>query len=253
MTTEATLLQVGTIAVAIHRQPIKHLHLGVYPPEGAVRVAAPLAVTDAAIRVAVLTHLTWIRRQQENFGRQSRQSQRELVSGESHFFLGQRYRMTVIRSATGKTGVAVVGKRTLELRCRPGASVEARQGLLDRWYREELRGVVAPMIEKWEERLGVRVAAWGIKRMKTLWGACNAATARVWLNAELAKKGKSCIEYVVVHELAHLLSRTHDERFQALLNTHLPKWKQFRAALNAAPLPQEEWISPFDRMARIAG
>lgn len=241
MTTETTTLSIRGLPVSVVRKGIKNLHLGVYPPDGRVRVAAPRSITDAAIRVAVITRLTWIRRQREAFARQARQSEREFVIGESHYFLGRRHRMGVVEVTHGKTGVVVRGKATLELQCRPGADAPARQRIIDRWYREHLRNVAGPLISHWEGKLGVKVADWGIKRMKTKWGSCNAKARRIWLNLELAKKSPDCIEYLVVHELVHLIVRTHDERFKALMDRQLPRWKQLRIALNAAPLAHAEW------------
>lgn len=241
MTTEETTLSIRGLPVLVVRKKIKNLHLGVYPPDGLVRVAAPRAMTDAAVRVAVITRLTWIRRQREGFTKQARQSPREFTPGESHFFMGRRYRLKVVEVRSGKTGIIPRGKATLELQCRPGAGEPARQRVLDRWYREQLRTIAAPLIARWEAKLGVQVADWGIKRMKTMWGSCSQASRRIWLNLELAKKAPDCIEYLVVHELAHLLVRTHDERFTALMDRHLPKWKQLRKALNAAPLAHDEW------------
>jgi predicted metal-dependent hydrolase len=241
MTTETTALSIRGISVQVVRKPIKNLHLGVHPPDGRVRVAAPRALTDAAIRVAIITRLTWIRRQREAFAKQARQSPREFVAGESHYFMGRRYRMKVVELTSGKTGMVLRGKSTLELQCRAGADEAARERVIERWYREHLRALAAPLIAKWEQKLGVRVGAWGVKRMKTKWGSCNSSARRIWLNLELAKKSPDCIEYLVVHELAHLLVRTHDERFTALMDRHLPRWKQLRRALNAAPLAHEEW------------
>ena len=240
MTIEAHTLIVSGVRVAVVRKAIKNLHLGVYPPDGRVRVAAPLAVSDAAVRVAVIGKLSWIKRQQAAFERQPRESEREMVSGESHYFLGRRYLLEVV-DAAGANRVVLRNRRTLELHVQRGADAESRKQLLYRWYRERLRELVPPLLEKWEAAIGVEVAGWGIKKMKTKWGSCNAGARRLWLNLELAKKPPECIEYLIVHELVHLLVRHHDDRFNALMDRHLPKWRLVRQSLNVAPLANDSW------------
>jgi hypothetical protein len=240
MTTEAHEITVSDIQVQVVRKAIKNLHLGVYPPNGRVRVAAPLALNEEAVRLAVIGKLGWIKRQQAQFEAQPRQTEREMVSGESHYFLGQRYRLRVIYE-DGPQRVTLASKTMLEMRVRPGASVEEREQLLHQWYRAQLRPLAAPLIEKWQAALGVQLAGWAIKRMKTRWGTCNVAARRILLNSELAKHPMPCIEYLVVHELVHLLERDHGERFVALMNRHLPAWRSLRQDLNAGPLAHETW------------
>lgn len=240
MTTEAHTLSVNGIRVSVVRKAIKNLHLGVYPPDGRVRVAAPLAVSDAAVRVAVIGKLRWIKRQRASFERQARQSQREMVTGESHYYRGRRYRLHVVET-DGPPRVELRGKQALVLHVRPEWTAEDREHLLLRWYRERLRELAPRLLARWQAELGVEVREWGIKRMKTKWGSCNPKARRVWLNLELIKKPPSCLEYVVVHELTHLLARKHDERFLSLMDRHLPFWRHRRTELNAAPLAREAW------------
>ncbi len=240
MTTEAHTLIVSGLRVSVLRKPIKNLHLGVYPPDGRVRVAAPLAVSDAAVRVAVIGRLRWIKRHRATFERQARESDREMVSGESHYLRGRRYRLLVVE-ANGPSKVETRAHGTLLLHARSGSTKEDRERLLDRWYREQLRHLVQQLLEKWEPVLGVEVGDWGIKKMKTKWGSCNAKARRIWLNVELVKKPPACLEYVVVHELAHLLAQNHGPRFLALMDHHLPSWRRRRTELNAAPLAKETW------------
>jgi predicted metal-dependent hydrolase len=243
MTTESTELSeliVGDLRIEVVRKPIKNLHLGVYPPDGRVRVAAPLALSDAAVRVAVVGRLAWIRRQQQAFANQERQSEREMVDGESHYFLGQRYRLDVV-ATKGKGTVTLRGGHTMELHIRPELETKERERVVQTWYREQLQALVPPLLDKWQPLLGVEVGSWGIKRMKTKWGSCNADAGRIWLNLELAKKPHECIEYVVVHELAHFRVRHHDAAFQALLDRHLPSWRSTRDLLNATPLANSSW------------
>jgi predicted metal-dependent hydrolase len=238
--TERSQLSVRGLTVEVVRKEVKNLHLGVYPPSGRVRVAAPASVTDDAIRLAVISKLSWIRRQRDRFLTQPRQSQREMVNGESHYFLGQRYRMTVVEEEA-RPRVTTAGKSRLELHAPSGSSQEQRGAVLDRWYRRQLRQVVGRYLTVWEDRLGVKTSAVGIKRMKTKWGSCNPTTHRIWLNSELAKKPLSSIEYIVVHELVHLLEPSHGERFTAVMDQHLPDWRIRQAELNSAPLAHEEW------------
>jgi predicted metal-dependent hydrolase len=228
-------ITVSGIRVQIERKDIKNLHLGVYPPNGRVRVAVPLVITDDAVRLAVIDKLGWIRRQRSKFVEQQRQSAREMVNGESHYFLGRRFRLRV-HEQPGKQYVAVRGVASLDLFINPGRTTAQRQAVLWRWYREQLHSIALLLIAQWEAILGVEVAAWGIKRMKTKWGSCNPASKRLWLNLELAKKPEPCIEYIVVHELLHLLERNHTERFRALLDQHLPNWQHTRDLLNKLPL-----------------
>lgn len=241
MTTDARTLHIAGMPVAVVRKPIKNLHLGVYPPDGKVRVAAPLEVSDAAVRVAVVERLRWIRHKREAFERQARQSAREYVSGETHYLFGQRYRLRVVEAKSGPHRVTVRGKTILELSVRPGTDRAGRERAMLRFYRDRLEEMIPPLLQRWEQALGVRVEAWQIRRMKTRWGGCNPAARRIWLNLELAKKPPHCLEYLIVHELAHLLVPHHDDRFVALMDRHLPKWRSARQDLNAAPLSHETW------------
>ena len=240
MNTEPHSLKVGGLTIEVVRKDIKNLHLGVYPPHGRVRVATPLVVSDEAVRLAVIDKLGWIKRQRARFAEQPRQTQREMVNGESHYFLGQRYRLR-LHEQTGSARVAVRGVSSLDLFVRPGTTADQREAVLLRWHREQLKELIPPMLEKWEPRLGVQASAWGIKKMRTKWGSCNAASRRVWFNLELAKKPVQCLEYIVVHELAHLLERHHNERFTELVEASFPLWRQCKAMLNDAPLGHEEW------------
>ena len=196
MTTERHQLVVSGVPVEVCRRDIKHLHVGVYPPQGRVRVAAPLRLTDEAVRLAVVSRLGWIRRQQAAFGSQDRQSEREMLTGESHYFQGRRYRLRVLQD-DGPASVALRNNATIELRVRPASDAAARIAALANWYRKQLREQLASLVVKWEERLGLKVADVRIKKMKTRWGSCNAAARRIWLNLELAKKPPSCVEYIL--------------------------------------------------------
>jgi predicted metal-dependent hydrolase len=240
MNTERREIRVSGLSVEIVRKSIKNLHLGVYPPHGRVRVAAPLAVSDEAVRLAVIGKLGWIRRQRARFAAQPRQTKREMVSGESHYYLGRRYRLRVVEHR-GTARVELRNTTVLELHVRPGTDTEGRDRIVQNWYREQLRALIPPLLAKWEAILGVRAVDWGIKRMKTKWGACSTDAGRIWLNLELAKKPVQCLEYIVVHELAHLIERHHNDRFAALMDRYLPAWRQYRGELQAAPLAHSDW------------
>jgi predicted metal-dependent hydrolase len=240
MSTEKVEIRVSGQAVQIIRKNIKNLHLGVYPPNGRVRVAAPLRVSDDAVRLAVIGKLGWIKRQQARFKAQARQSDREMVSGESHYYLGRRYRLRVVER-NGPSRVVLRNRNTLELHMRGEYSAKKRAQVLLSWYRERLRELVPPLMAKWEAILDIRAAAFGIRKMKTKWGTCTVTARRIWLNLELAKKPGKCLEYIVVHELVHLIERHHNESFIALLDRYLPHWRHHRKILNEAPLGHADW------------
>lgn len=233
-------IKVNDLTVDVVRKDIKNLHLGVYPPNGRVRVAAPLRVNDEAVRLAVIARLGWIKRQQAKFIKQEREAQHEYVNGESHYFLGNRYLLNVIEnSPSGK--VSIRNKKRLDLFVRSGSGRAQRERIMHNWYRAYLRQVIPLLIKKWERILGVQVADWGVKQMKTKWGACNVQKKRIWINLELAKKTEACLEYIIVHEMMHLLERHHNERFLALMNKFMPRWQTYRAELNRAPLGHVDW------------
>lgn len=233
-------ITVSDLVVEVVRKDIKNIHLAVYPPDGRVRVAVPLRVDDEAVRLAVISKLSWIRRQQSRFAGQERQSAREYVFRESHYYWGNRYLLNVIEyDAPPK--VVLRNKNTLELTIRPGSDQAKREQVLLACYRSELKTAIMPLIAKWENTIGVDVADWGVKRMKTRWGSCNIEARRIWLNLELVKKPPRCLEYIVVHEMVHLLERKHNDRFIGLMDQFLPQWRLIRAELNREPLGHEAW------------
>ena len=207
---------------------------------GRVRVAVPLVISDEAVRLAVIDKLGWIKRQRAKFLQQPRQSQREMVNGESHYFLGKRYRLRV-HEVDAPARVAVRGIASLDLYVRPGASAAQKEEVLNQWYRQQLKTLIPPLLEKWQPILDARASFWGVKKMKTKWGSCNTAAKRLWLNLELAKKPEVCLEYLVLHELVHLLERRHSERFTGLMDAFLPNWRVIRESLNAGVLGHEVW------------
>lgn len=240
MNTNQQYIEVRDIPVEVVRKNIKNLHLGVYPPNGRVRVAAPLCLNEDAVRLAVISKLGWIRKQQQQFSTQERQSEREMVTGESHYFQGRRYLLDVIEH-DGSPTIKLRNNTKLELYISSGMDRDRREALLQRWYRLKLREQIPALLAKWEPKIGVKVDAWGIRKMKTKWGTCNIKAGRIWLNLELAKKSTSCLEYILVHEMMHLLERHHNDHFKALMDKHMPQWQSFRDDLNRSPLAQEDW------------
>ena len=232
-------LQLGSMTVEVVLKDIKHIHLSVYPPEGKVRVAAPLHMTLDTIRVYAVSKLDWIKRQQEKFRRQQRQTPQEFINRESHYFLGRRYLLKVMEIDASPR--VLLKHKTMTLQVRPGADLAKRREVLDEWYRARLEEILPPMIKAWEQRLEVEVAEFGIKKMKTKWGSCQRDAKRIWLNLDLAKKPPECLEYVVAHEIAHLLERRHSLRFVALLDAWLPKWRLVKEELNRLPVAYEIW------------
>jgi len=240
VSTESVEIRVRGLSVQVVRKAIKNLHLGVYPPNGRVRLAVPVAMSDDAARLAVARKLGWIKKQRAKFEAQPRQSQREMVNGESHYYLGRRYRLRVVDHQRAG-GVVLRHGTVLELQLHGASDATGRERVLQRWYRERLRELVPPLVAKWEPVIGVPASEWGIKRMKTRWGGCSIESGRIWLNLELAKKPIQCLEYVVVHELVHLIERHHNDRFVALMDQHLPGWRHRRRELAAAPLGHATW------------
>ena len=240
MSTEEFILNVSGMRVEVVRKAIKNLHLAVYPPKGRVRVAAPEVMSNDAVRLAVIDKLGWIKRQQASFAKQPRQSEREMVTGETHFLLGRRYRLRKI-AREGRIQIEQTGISTIRLYAPNTATAEQREAALSRWYRSKLKEEAKGLFAKWQQIIGVEASNWGIRRMKTKWGSCNTQSKRIWLNLELAKKPLECIEYIVVHELAHLIERHHNDRFIAVMDKHLPQWRSLRKLLNSAPLKHEDW------------
>lgn len=240
MNIEKNIITVAGIQVEVVRKNIKNLHLGVYPPHGRVRVAAPMVVSDEAVRLAVLDKLAWIKRQKVKFDEQPRQSPREMVSGESHYYLGRRYRLRV-HEGTEPERVQLKGIRFLDLFVTPGSNRQHREVLLNRWYRRQFKILMPNLLEKWQGLLNVEVSSWHIKQMKTKWGSCNPGARRVWFNLELIKNPLHCLEYVAVHELAHLREKSHNEQFIAILDRHLPRWREIRTELQNSLLAYQSW------------
>lgn len=232
-------VQLGNIAVDVVLKDIKNVHLSVYPPSGRVRIAAPARMSLNTIRVFAISKLGWIKQQQKKLREQERETPREYLSRESHYLWGRRYLLTV-KDESGGAAIELRPRRIV-LRMRPGTSEEKKQALFEEWYREQLKAAVLPLLAKWQPLMGVTVSRVFVRRMKTKWGSCNPAARHIRLNTELAKKPPECLEYIVVHELAHLIEPTHTRRFIALMDRFMPKWQFYREVLNRLPVRHEEW------------
>ena len=232
-------IELGNIKIDVELKNIKNIHLSVYPPNGKVKISAPKRMDLDTIRVFTISKLKWIKKQQEAFRNQERETPREYITKESHYFKGKRYLLKVIEH-NAKPKV-ILKHSAIELYIRPNAIIEKRKQILDEWYRAELKKIVPKMIEKWEKKIGVKSNEFGIKKMKTKWGTCNIKAKRIWLNLEIAKKPFECLEYIIVHELVHLLERSHNDKFVKYMNEFMPKWKFYREELNRLPFSHVDW------------
>lgn len=240
MSTNESTITVNELPVKVIRKRIKNLHLAVYPPDGWVRIAVPEIIDDEAVRLAVISKLGWIKRQIKSFEDQPRQSARELITGESHYYLGRRYLLDIAETEK-RPFIEIRNKKTLVLNINRDTELEDREKLLTDWYRKEMKRILPGIVRKWEIKSGLEVASFGIKRMKTKWGSCNPCHKRIWLNLELIKKPINCLEYIVVHEMVHFLERTHNDNFIAHMDRIMPQWRTFRDDLNRSPLAHENW------------
>lgn len=235
----AETIRLGEIVIAVTRKDIKNVHLSVHPPAGRVTLAAPKGTRLEVARAYAISKLGWIRDQQAKLLGQSRETLRQYVERESHYLWGRRYLLSVVEKDE-KPSVRL-GHRKLTLTVRPGSSTAKREEVMQEWHRALLHEAVPTLIRKWEKKLGLTVAGYFLQRMKTKWGGCNHRAGTIRLNTELVKKPRDLLEYVVVHELLHLIEPTHSERFVALLDRHYPAWREARAQLNELPLSAETW------------
>ncbi len=234
-----TRVVIGDIPVDVVLKDIRNIHLSVHPPAGRVRLSAPVGMDIDTLRLYAISRLGWIKKQQRKLRGQERETPREYLNRESHYLWGKRYLLKIVeREALSAVDVQ---HSAIVLYIRPDASQEKKQSVLDAWYRKQLKVAIPDLIASWEKRIGVRVNEFGIKKMKTKWGTCNPDARRIWVNLELAKKPKECLEYIVVHEMVHLLEHHHNERFIALMDDMLPKWRSLRDDLNRLPVKHEEW------------
>ncbi len=232
-------LKLGNIDIEVEQKNIKNIHLSVYPPNGRVRIAAPLKMDLDTIRVFAISKLQWIKKQQEILRQQERESEREFLERESHYFFGKRYLLKIIEIDV--TPKVEIDHKYIHMQLRPNSDISKRAEIINEWYRTQLKKIVPDLISKWEKVIGVESNEYGIKKMRTKWGTCNTEAKRIWLNLELAKKPKECLEYIIVHELVHLLERSHNQRFVKLMDEFMPKWRFYRDELNRLPYSHTDW------------
>lgn len=234
-----TKIELGEIAVEVIKKDIKNLHLSVYPPAGRVRISAPQRMNLDTIRIFAISKLDWIKQQQKKLREQERETPREYLERESHYVWGKRYLLNVAES--DEAPKVELKHHKITLRVRSGASEAKRQALVEVWYREQLKQVAPSLIAKWEPLVGVKVERFFVQKMKTKWGSCNPESSSIRLNTDLAKKPPQCLEYIVVHEMIHLLEPTHNARFTSLMDQFMPQWRFCRAELNRLPVRHEDW------------
>jgi predicted metal-dependent hydrolase len=239
VSTDVSQIRLGDVAVDVVLKDIKNVHLSVHPPTGRVRIAAPKRMRLDTIRVFAISKLAWIRQQQAKLRAQERETPRQYVERESHYVWGRRHLMTVVERE-GPPSIEIKHTRFV-LGVPPRTSEEKRRALVEQWYREELKEAVPPLLARWEQRLGVHVQRFFVQRMKTRWGSCNAKTRSIRLNSELAKKPLPCLEYLVVHEMVHLIEPTHNARFVAVMDRVMPHWRELRQQLNRLPIRHDKW------------
>lgn len=235
----ADMIRLGDIAIVVTRKKIKHVHLSVHPPSGRVTLTAPIATRLEVARAYAISKLGWIREQRQKLANQVRETPRKFVERESHSVWGRQRLLTVAYKET-KPFVSLDHRR-ITLTVRPESDAQKRADVIHEWHKSLLHTVVPPLIKKWEPKLKVQVAAYFLQRMKTKWGGCNHSAGHIRLNTELVKKPKDLLEYVIVHEMVHLLEPTHSERFMEILGKHYPTWREARAELNELPLTAEVW------------
>lgn len=224
-------MTIAGVEIEVIKKKIKNLHLSVLPPEGRVRITAPVTASDEAIRLFAITKIGWVKRQIEKFKSQPRQTEREYVSGESHFVWGRRYKLEIKHTKTANNIQIKANK--LMLTVREASTQQQRENVMTEWYRAQLKSKLPELFEKWETRIGVKANDIGVKNMRTKWGTCNTKDKRVWINLQLAKKPVECLEYVVVHELVHLLEKNHTPAFVGYMDKFLPDWRVTKEELNS--------------------
>lgn len=232
-------IQLGEVTIFVTRKAIKNVHLSVHPPDGRVTMAAPTATRLEVARAYAISKLGWIRAQQQKLANQARETPRQFIERESHYLWGRRHLLTVVERNIKP--FVYLDHRRISLTVRPGSDQAKRAEVIHEWHKSLLHAVVPSLISKWEPKLKVKVAGYFLQRMKTKWGGCNQTAGNIRINTELVKKPKDLLEYVIVHEMTHLLVPTHSDRFMTILAEHYPTWREARAELNELPLAAEVW------------
>ncbi|MBM3138471.1 MAG: M48 family metallopeptidase [Chloroflexi bacterium] len=240
MTFEKFQLEVAGLSIDVVKKDIKNLHLSVHPPTGRIRISAPQEMNDESIRLFAVSKIRWIRKHKKRFEEQARQTIRDFVSGESHYFWGNRYILDVVDSQENPK-VEIVGNKKIRLSVDIRKDLDHREELMTAWYRREIKKVIPDIIYKWQGKTGLVVNEWRVRKMKTRWGSCNISARRIWINLELAKKPPHCLEFIIAHEMVHFLERNHNQRFTELMDEYLPNWQLLRDELNRFPLDHADW------------
>jgi predicted metal-dependent hydrolase len=225
-------LIIDDIEIEVTKKNIKTIRLSVHPPNGQVKISAPNRMTNESIRLFVVSRLTWIKKQQLRFENQERIPELGYVSGEEHCYFGQLYLLNIIYESTNRSKIEIRNNKFIDLYVKEGSDIEKKANIMKEWYRKELKTLIPPLIGKWENIMGLKINEWGVKQMKTRWGTCNINAKRIWLNLELAKKPYHCLEYIIVHEMAHLIERGHGPKFKAIMDEYYPNWRNVKAELN---------------------
>ena len=231
------VLQLGDLEITVQFKDVKNVHLSVHPPQGRVTIVAPVGTRKEAVRAFAASKLNWIRSKQLQLAAQRRETPRQYVSRESHMLWGKRYLLKVVE--VNQQSKVTVGHSAITLTVRPGSTRDKRDAVMRAWHRSLLHEAIPRLVAKWENKLGVKVASYAIQQMKTKWGSCNRKNRRIRINSELVKKPKELLEYIVVHEILHLLAPTHSDDFRMLLDKHFPSWHEARAELNELPIAGE--------------
>lgn len=231
VSTKSKTIVINNLEIEVLKKDIKNIHLSVHPPEGNIKISAPHKYDDEKIRLFAVSKLPWIKKHLAQIDDQNRQSTRENVSGESHYFKGRRYLLNVIYRNT-PPDIIIRNKKHIDLYCRPGTTQDQKNKILQEWYRKELKLAIPPIIEKWQKITGICINGWGVKFMKKKWGTCNQEKGTILINLELIKKPEIHLEYVILHEMIHMLERTHNAVFVAYMDQYMPKWATYRKELN---------------------
>jgi hypothetical protein len=224
-------IKLGNIAIEVVKKDIKNSHITVYSPNGRVRITTPFRINDETVRLYAISKLAWIKKQQARLQAQKKPPENKYISGESHYFKGQRY-VLMLNEHNAAPQVMIRDNKYLVLYIREGSTKLQRENVLKAWYRQELKKDIPVLMAKWQAIIGVKVEDWGVKAMRTKWGTCNIRAKRIWLNLELAKKPPDCLEYIIVHEMVHLLERLHNQKFKAYMDHFMPQWRLYQDELN---------------------
>lgn len=227
-----SIITVNNIEIEVTRKNIKNIHLSVHPPDGIVKISSPMHVNDNALKIFVISKMDWLQNQIYKFKRLEKIKETQYTTGETHFFFGNPYTLNIIEIDKGSPKVELRDKKYIDLYMKKESTKEKKEKIMKEWYREELKKQIPPLIEKWEEIIGEEVKDWGVKQMKTRWGTCNTKDRRIWINLELAKKPPHHLEYIIVHEMMHLIERGHGPFFQKLMDKFYPSWRQIKGELS---------------------